>query len=99
MRSAVRPWSAAVVLSLLACLSSSPIGAQSFDTVTDTRTGIRLAIPQDIVGRDSTPQEWGSSWGSRTSHLNIDTLNYGNTRALPELFSTMKGRPGRKVKR
>jgi WD40 repeat protein/uncharacterized caspase-like protein len=100
MRGAVRPWSATAVVLLLACLTSSAIRAQpshGFNAIVDERTGIRLAIPTDIVGSNPMPQQWGSSWGSRTSHLNIDTLNYGNTRVLSEVFSTMTSKPGRTV--
>jgi WD40 repeat protein/uncharacterized caspase-like protein len=99
MRGTVRSWSATVVLLFLACLASGTIEAEpgAFDTIIDARTGVRIGIPVDIVGRDSTQQERGSNWGSRASNLSIDTLNFGNTRPLSEIFATMKSKSGRNV--
>jgi WD40 repeat protein len=99
MRRAVRQPSAAVILFFLAFLSGGMLKARAttFDTVIDGRTGVRISIPVDIVGHDSTQQERGSSWTSRADNLSIDTLNFGNTRTLPELFSKMKGKAGRKI--
>jgi Caspase domain len=71
--------------------------ATTYDTIIDSKTGVRVSIPIEIVGRDSTNQQYGSNWGFRASNLSIDTLNFGSTRTLSDLYNAMRNKAGRVV--
>jgi WD40 repeat protein len=98
MRGFFKRRSAATFLVVLACILNNSIRAQSrLDVIVDERTGIRIAVPTELVGERSKPHDLGSNWSSSTGHLSIDVLNYGRTRDLSELFNAMKSRSGRVV--
>src|SRR6202035_3977049 len=68
-----------------------------FAVIDDTRTGVRVSIPVDIVGQQPATTDWGHNWGARKTSLSIDTLNFRNTRTLDDLYNTFKNRQGRRI--
>ncbi|HEV7600363.1 MAG TPA: caspase family protein [Bradyrhizobium sp.] len=94
MCSLLRPY---LAIGFLLFIFGGGAEAAVYDTIIDAKTGVRVSIPIDIVGKDSTNQQYGSNWGFRASNLSIDTLNFGSTRTLSDLYNAMKNKAGRNV--
>jgi hypothetical protein len=75
-------------------LPSTGSTAHIFEKIIDS-TGVSLAIPVDLVGRDPKNGTWGHSWAS--ADLSIDTLNFANKRTIEALYNSLKGRSGRLI--
>jgi WD40 repeat protein/uncharacterized caspase-like protein len=69
--------------------------ATAADTIADTSTGIRLAIPGSIL-RGPVASKFGSLWSGANDGLQIDTLKLSN-RTLNDLFDTIRKVSGRRV--
>jgi hypothetical protein len=73
----------------------SPATALELRTTLDAATGVKLAIPVDLVGEPTT-QQWGQNWKSPNQHLSIDTINFGKG-TLQERYEKIINKRGRVV--
>jgi caspase domain-containing protein len=77
------------------CLVISPATATELKTTVDAATGVKVAIPVDLVGEPTT-QQWGQNWKSPTQHLSIDTINFGRV-SLQDRYEKIVNKRGRAV--
>ena len=87
---------AMLCIAILLTGRSDIVSAQTLTEIVDEQTGIRLALPLDMLPVKKRGK-WGTNWQSGGNRLNIDTLNFGNQRNLAEVYSTLKTIKGRRV--
>lgn len=64
--------------------------------ITDSSTGIQLALPMGIVSGPSS-EKWGNNWSADDERLSIDTLNFRHQRSLSDVYRSLRDIRGRRL--
>lgn len=89
-----------VVLALIIAMFSTGLslpaqGQQPFREFVDSRTGIKLSLPPELLARQTTTQR-GTNWSTSDKSINLDTLAFGEDRSLRRIYDILKGIRGRR---
>lgn len=80
-------------------LSFSPVrGADEFRIIEDATTGVRVALPLNILTHEKTIP-LGRNWSSSDGHINIATLAFPSGQQLAAIQAKLSGIKGRVISR